>query len=162
MRLRSDGTLDPSFSGDGVALLDADGVDNYAYALATDAGKLVLGLHMAENTAGFARLSADGARDETFGEDGVVSHGLSVGWEVRDVAVLPDHRLVGVNGRASGPNIVALRPRGGLDASYSADGEGVGPLTGASGEGLVLLGNGKVVVAGDLEGDVIATRLLAP
>src|SRR5439155_9153061 len=34
LRLTSNGLLDTSFGGDGVVVLDADGVDNYSYGLA--------------------------------------------------------------------------------------------------------------------------------
>jgi uncharacterized delta-60 repeat protein len=162
MRVRSNGTLDPTFSGDGWTAVDVDGSDNYAYGMDTDGGKLVLGVHNSAGDAAFVRLNADGTRDSTFGGDGVVTHTLSVGWEVRALVVGPDHRIIGVNGLDSGPNIVVIKPRGGLDMGYSSDGEGVGPLSNALGEGLVLLGNGKVVVAGTGGTDVIATRFLAP
>lgn len=162
MRLRSDGSLDPSFSHDGAAIIDADGVDNYAYGLAKDGAKLVMGVHTSGSDAAFVRLDGDGSRDSTFGGDGVAIHTLSVAWEVRGVVVLPDHRVIGVNGFSSGPNIAVLKPRGALDTGYSIDGEGVGPYKGANGEGLVLLANGKVVVAGQQGSTVIATRFSAP
>ena len=162
MRLRSDGSLDTSFSHDGAAIVDVDGVDNYAYGLAEDGAKLVMGVHTSNSDAAFVRLDGDGSRDSTFDGDGVAIHSLSIPWEVRGVAVLPDHRVIGVNGFSSGPNIAVLRPRGALDSAYSGDGEGVGPYKGANGEGLVLLANGKVVVAGQQGSTVIATRFSAP
>ena len=128
----------------------------------TDGNKIVLGVHTSASDAGFVRLNADGTRDSTFDGDGVVTHTLSVPWEVRAIVVAPDHRIVGVNGFGSGPNIAVLKPHGSLDTGYSADGEGVGPLSNAIGEGLLLLGNGKVVVAGTDGADVIATRFQAP
>jgi uncharacterized delta-60 repeat protein len=162
MRLRSNGSLDPTFSGDGWTAVDVDGADNYAYGMDTDGNKIVLGVHTSASDAGFVRLNADGTRDSTFDGDGVATHTLSVGWEVRALVVAPDHRIIAVNGFGSGPNIVVLRPHGTLDTGYSSDGEGVGPLSNALGKGLLLLGNGKVVVAGTGGADVIATRFLAP
>jgi uncharacterized delta-60 repeat protein len=162
MRLRPNGSLDPTFSGDGWTTVDVDGTDNYAYGMDTDGSKIVLGVHTSGSDAGFVRLNADGTRDSTFDGDGMVTHTLSVNWEVRAVVVTPDHRIIGVNGFSSGPNIAVLKPHGNLDTGYSADGEGVGPLSNAIGEGLVLLGNGKVVVAGTGGADVIAERFFAP
>ena len=162
MRLRSNGSLDPTFSGDGWTAVDVDGADNYAYGMDTDGNKLVLGVHTSASDAGFVRLNADGTRDSTFDVDGAVTHTMSVGWEVRALVVAPDHRIIAVNGLGSGPNIVVLKPHGALDTGYSADGEGVGPLSNALGKGLLLLGNGKVVVAGTGGADVIATRFTAP
>jgi uncharacterized delta-60 repeat protein len=161
-RLRSDGSLDPAFSHDGMAVVDVDGVNNYAYGLAKDGGKLVMGVWTNAADAGFVRLNADGSRDSTFDGDGVVLHAMSSPWEALAVAVLEDHRVVAVNGYSGGPNVLVLRPRGALDTGYSADGEGVGPFSGAFGEGLVVLANGKVVVTGTLGDDAIATRFFAP
>ena len=162
MRLRADGSLDTSFSGDGVVIADTDGVDNWSYAMTKDGAKLVIGVHTSVGDAGFLRLNGDGSRDDTFGGDGVVQHSLSTAWEVHALDVRADGRIVAVNGDSSGPNIVVLKPRGGLDTGYSLDGEGVGPYKGAIGEGLAVLGNGKVVVAGTAGSDVAATRFLAP
>jgi uncharacterized delta-60 repeat protein len=162
MRLRSNGSLDPTFSGDGWTAVDVDGTDNYAYGMDTDGSKIVLGVHTSASDAGFVRLNADGTRDSTFDGDGVVTYPLSVNWEVRAVVVAPDHRIIGVNGFSSGPNIAVLKPHGNLDTGYSSDGEGVGPISNAIGEGLLLLGNGKVVVVGTGGADVIATRFFAP
>jgi hypothetical protein len=58
--------------------------------------------------------------------------------------------------------VLVVRPRGALDTGYSADGEGVGSLSRAFGEGLVVLANGKIVVTGTLGADVIAERFFAP
>jgi uncharacterized delta-60 repeat protein len=162
LRLRSDGSLDPAFSHDGMAVVDVDGVDNYAYGLAKDGGKLVMGVWTNAGDAGFVRLNADGSRDSTFDGDGVAVHTMSSSWEAVAVAVLEDHRVVAVNGYSGGPNVLVLRPRGALDTGYSIDGEGVGPFSGALGKGLVVLANGKVVVTGTLGADVIATRFFAP
>jgi uncharacterized delta-60 repeat protein len=162
MRLRSNGSLDPTFSGDGWIAVDVDDADNYAYGMDTDGKKLVLGVHTSASDAGFVRLNGDGTRDPSFDVDGAVTHTMSVGWEVRALVVAPDHRIIAVNGFGSGPNIVVLKPHGALDSGYSADGEGVGPLSNALGKGLLLLGYGKVVVAGTSGADVIATRFTAP
>lgn len=162
LRLRSDGSLDPSFGDEGIAIIDADGVDNYAYGLAEDGENLVLGVHTGMPDAGFVRLDADGVADPMFGEGGVAIHTMSSPWEARAVAVLPDHRVVALNGYASGPNLLVLQPGGGLDSGYSSDAEGAGPMADVLGRGLVVLDDGTVVVTGTLGGDIVATRFLAP
>jgi uncharacterized delta-60 repeat protein len=163
MRLKPGGVLDKAFAGDGIAIIDADGTDNWAYGLAKDGDKLVLGLHVASNAAGFLRLTADGKRDRSFGGDGVATHTLSVQWEVESVAVRNDHRVVGVNGFSSGPNAVMLRAGGKLEGSFGTGGEAVGPLTDAFAFGVTLMPNGKIVLAGNsTDDDVIAVRFLGP
>jgi len=163
IRLKSGGVLDKTFGGDGVVVIDADGTDNWAYGLAKDDDKLVLGLHVASNAAGFLRLTANGKRDMSFGGDGVATHALSVPWEVEAVAVRNDHRVVGVNGYNSGPNAVVFKAGGKLESSFGTGGEAVGPLTGAYAYGVTLMPNGKVVLAGNSSSDdVIAVRFLGP
>lgn len=162
MRLKPGGVPDPTFSGDGFAIVDADGADNYAYGLAKDGDELVLGLHTSADEAGFIRLTGNGKRDATFGGDGVVIHALSSAWEVDAVAVRADHRIVGANGRSGGPNVVQLKAGGKLDGSFGTGGEAAGPLTGAQAADVIVLANGKIVVAGTNSGDVIAARFLGP
>lgn len=163
IRLKPGGVLDRTFGGDGIAIIDADGTDNWAYGLAKDGDKLVLGLHVASNAAGFMRLTSSGARDTTFGGDGVATHALSVPWEVEAVAVRSDHRIVGVNGNNSGPNAVVFKAGGKLEGGFGTGGEAVGPLTNAVALGVTLMPNGKIVLAGLSSGaDVIAVRFLGP
>lgn len=163
IRLKPGGVLDKTFGGDGIVVVDADGTDNWAYGLAKDGDKLVLGLHVASNAAGFLRLTATGKRDMSFGGDGVARHTLSVPWEVEAVAVRSDHRVVGVNGYSSGPNAVMLKPGGKLEGSFGTGGEALGPLTGAYAQGVTLLPNGRIVLAGySSSDDVIAVRFLGP
>ena len=163
MRLKPGGVLDKTFGGDGIAIIDADGTDNWAYGLAKDGDKLVLGLHVASNAAGFLRLTANGKRDMSFGGDGVATHALSVPWEVEAVAVRSDHRVVGVNGYGSGPNAVVFKAGGKLEGGFGTGGEAVGPLTNAVALGVTLMPNGKIVLAGlDNAGDVAAVRFLGP
>jgi uncharacterized delta-60 repeat protein len=163
IRLRSNGAPDRTFGGDGFVSVDADGVDNYAYGLAKDGAKLVLGVHTSTDAAGFVRLNFDGKRDATFGGDGVVTHTLSVNWEVSAVAVLRDHRIVASNRNGGGPDLVQLRAGGKLDGSFGSGGEATGPLTTVTGFDLMVTAKGKIVVAGtDGTGDVVAARFLGP
>lgn len=161
IRLRPGGALDHTFSGDGIAMVDADGTDNWAYAMGLDGGKVVLGLHTSSDEAGFLRLLANGHRDTTFGGDGFSSHPLSTAWEVGALVVMANHKIVGVNDDASGPNLVRLRANGTLDSgTFGLGGEAVGPLTNAHGYGLTILPNGKIVAAGTVSVDVFVARFL--
>jgi len=160
LRLKSTGGLDTTFSGDGAAIVDVDGLDNYAYGLAKDGQKLVLGVHTSASDAGFVRLDDNGHRDSSFSGDGVATHTLSLPWEVAAVRVLSDHRIVGVSDYTGGPNVVQLKAGGSLDQSFGTGGEAGGPVKGAQGEDLVITPNGKIVVAGRTGSDVLAVRFL--
>jgi uncharacterized delta-60 repeat protein len=162
LRLQPNGHLDSSFGGDGIVILDADGADNWSYALARDGTKLVVGLKTATNAAGFARLNGDGRLDTTFGGDGIAIHALSVAWRVSDLAVLPDHRIVATSDLLAGPNVAQVKAGGKLDHGFGSGGEATGPLVNASGLGLIVMGNGKIVVAGTQGTDVIVTRFIGP
>jgi len=162
LRLKSGGGLDASFGDGGFVILDADGVDNWSYALAKDGKKLVTGLTTSAGAAGFGRLLSDGRRDKTFGGDGVAIHMLSVSWRVSDVSVLGDHRIVATSDFLGGPNVAQVRASGKMDTGFGSGGEATGPLVNAEGFGLVIMSNGKIVVAGTQAADVIAARFLGP
>ena len=73
-----------------------------------------------------------------------------------------DHRVVGVNGFSSDPNVVRLKAGGKLDHGFGMGGEGFGPLSGVYATDVILVPNGKIVVAGEGIGDTFATRFLGP
>jgi len=77
-------------------------------------------------------LKPNGGRDAAFGGDGLAIHALSVNWEVDAVAVLRDHRIVGVNGFASGPNLVQLKAGGGWTRGSAPEGKLSGRSQGRS------------------------------
>jgi uncharacterized delta-60 repeat protein len=163
MRLLPNGARDHSFGGDGIVVVDADGIDNWSYGLALDGAKPVLGLHLQTSAAGILRLKPNGARDRSFGGDGVAAHMLADAWEVSGVAVLPDHRIVASNGLSGGPDVARFKPGGKLDKGFGAAGMGAGPLTDARALGLVVTSARKIVVAGtSTAGDVMAARFLGP
>ena len=160
IRLHANGALDRSFSGDGFAVLDADGTDNWAYAMALDGTKIVLGLHTSSGAAGFLRVLPNGQRDTTFGVNGFAQHTLSVTWEVGAIAVMSDHRILGTSDTSGDPNVVRLLPGGHLDTTFGTNGEATGPVASAQGYGLKLLPTGKIVVVGGVSGQVVVTRFL--
>jgi uncharacterized delta-60 repeat protein len=160
IRMHPSGALDRTFSGNGFAVLDPDGTNNWAYAMALDGTKIVLGLHTNSGAAGFLRVLPNGQRDRTFGVDGFAQHMLSVPWEVGAIAVMSDHKIIGTSDNSGDPNVVRLMPGGHLDTSFGTNGEAVGPVASASGYGIKILPIGKIVVVGGVSGQVIVTRFL--
>ena len=160
MRLRPNGAPDRTFSGDGFAVLDADGMDNWSYAMALDGSKIVLGLHTKSGAAGFLRVLPNGRRDTTFGINGFAEHTLSAPWEVGAVAVMRDHRILGTSDNSGDPNVVRLMAGGHLDPSFGTNGEATGPVASSYGYGIRILPIGKIVVVGGVAGQVIVTRFL--
>jgi uncharacterized delta-60 repeat protein len=160
MRLRPNGSPDPTFSGDGFVLLAPDPND-YAQSMALDGSKIVLGLETNSQMAGFMRLLGNGRRDPTFGGgDGLVLRMLSIPWGVGGLAVTSDHRIVATDNRAGDPEVVRLHPGGHLDLGFGLNGQATGLVPGSEGDGLRILPVGKIVVVGSSGNRVIVTRFL--
>ena len=97
-RYTPDGTLDPSFSGDGKLTTDfGGGNDAAAVALQAD-GKIVVAgssrIGTAQNDLALARYRADGSLDTAFSDEGTVTTDLG-GYDDRaGVAIQADGRIV--------------------------------------------------------------------
>jgi uncharacterized delta-60 repeat protein len=171
-RLKSNGNLDHSFSGDGkrfVGFGDASD-DDRAFALALQGdGRIVLA--GAANLGGasgtdfaIARLRPNGSLDPSFSDDGerVQSFGNgSATDQAFDVAVRGG-RIVVVGTTLQGTTsfdfgIVALKPDGTLDPTFSSDGKrlqsfGAGAVQ-DQGTAVGIRPDGRIVVAGDTDAD---------
>jgi len=161
-RYRPDGTLDPTFSGDGRVKKnlspDHFGDTGTGIALAGD-GKVVVGAYVqtsGNRRFGVARFKENGASDPTFGGgDGVVLTGLGVNVTPRGFARQPDGKLLGV-GEVDGPPqdrmvVIRWKPGGGLDTGFGG-GDGVADPFFPPGESLayatVVQQDGRIVMAG--------------
>jgi uncharacterized delta-60 repeat protein len=124
-RYQSDGTLDTTFSGDGIRLADLDHADFVATAVTLqDDNKIVAagGGYGPEGIgANFAvaRFQPDGAWDNTFSGDGLQGTDFGADEKANDAAVQPDGKITLVgetnhNGRYAA--IARYNPNGSLDA----------------------------------------------
>src|SRR5581483_4459314 len=131
LRLRADGTLDPSFAAGGVRTFDLAGGFERARAVALDGdGRIVLaGFSRVTSGEDFAvaRLLADGTPDATFGTGGVVI--TSIGPfddRAAGVVVQPDGRIIAAGYTKSTANrdvaLVRYESDGRLDATFGAGG----------------------------------------
>jgi uncharacterized delta-60 repeat protein len=132
-RLNKNGSLDPTFSGDG-RLATNFGADDYAQgiALQTD-GKIVLAGEKRTTSPFFssfavARYNTDGTPDTTF--NGVGRKAFSViaasNSSASDVIVQPDGKIVVLGAAFSGSldyALVRLNSGGGFDTTFSGDGK---------------------------------------
>ncbi len=183
VRYTTDGTLDTSFSTDGIATVDFDGRIDAATALAIQPdGKIVvvggtgvLGDTSLENYA-IARLETNGTLDRTFGR--TLGFGMRTGKQITDfnglndqakaVALQADGRIV-VGGRSvvdgAGNHFAIARynTNGTLDTSFSSDGKTTLSV-GQSLDGildLIVQPDGKIVAAGDSDLNFCAARFNA-
>ena len=166
--LAAPGDLDPSFSGDGLAVVDfRNGGQGFAAARGDD-GTFVIGGHAGMRLA-LARLLPGGGPDPTFGGgDGRVTLPLGEGYaQVNDVFVMDDGRILvsafGVRNGQAAFHVLRLRVDGGRDRTFSGDGLAVtgfpdGPATPW---GTALQPDGAVVVTGAAGPSAAVVRYLS-
>jgi uncharacterized delta-60 repeat protein len=160
-RLTTDGSLDPTFGGDGKVMTNLTPSYDWANGMALQPnGKIVLVGSVSAGSSngkiGVLRYRSDGSLDPTFGGDGIVRNdptptyddGLAVGVEA-------DGQIVVAGGAGyAGPNerfvALAFGPHGSLEPTFGGDGEVFTDLTPKADVpfGLAIQDDGKIVVAG--------------
>jgi uncharacterized delta-60 repeat protein len=164
--------LDPTFDGDGKAILDLGAADSgYGAALQAD-GKIVVAgetFITGNRDAVVVRSTDSGALDSTFDSDGVVSVGFGKDFEqFNDVTIQPDGNIVvaGSSGDAQtfdGNDFVVgrLLPDGSLDPAFG----GGGAIFDFGGDdrawAVAVQADGKILAAGETDEDWAILRLRA-
>lgn len=131
-RLKANGTLDPTFDGDGKYMTDfGAGLRSVEHIALQPDGKLVMTVASPYRSAGeqnmdIVRLLADGTLDVTFANAGRATVNLSavVSETATDLVVLPDSKLL-VRGILDGGNeqlLLRLSSAGALDQSFGQNG----------------------------------------
>jgi len=163
-RYNADGTLDTTFSGDGIFLLNNSNSDNLnAVAIQTDGKIVAVGQSNSSTEAYVIRLNTNGTLDTTFSGDGIfeiTSAGIAL-----SVALQTDGKIViGSRGLSGESIIIRLNTDGALDTTFDTD--GIVSLNPNHYEpyGLAIQSNGRIVVAGTSSifagGDISTARLL--
>ncbi|MCU0485707.1 MAG: hypothetical protein MUC85_06300 [Anaerolineales bacterium] len=164
-RFLIDGSLDTSFAGNGVAVVDFNGGDDQAYAMVVLAdGKVVLAGTTLQGSASdfaLARLCADGRLDNgvNCGSPGFATGGKIItdfGGQEGAAALLlqPDGDLVAVGSTHTCPNsdmaVARLNADGKLDNGFSGDGKTTVDFSGYWDEarGVALHPDGNLIVVG--------------
>jgi uncharacterized delta-60 repeat protein len=168
-RYNPDGSLDTSFSGDGMETTNfGAGTDDAATGVAIqDDGKIVV---VGSSFPGFAvaRYNPDGSLDTTFSGDGL-QRTSDAGFQFAlGVGVQANGKIVAVGVRYAGTfgdNDFALaryKPGGALDTSFSGDGLQTTSFGGNDrAAGVALQGDGKIVAVGQADGDGAKNLALA-
>lgn len=159
VRYLADGTLDPSFGGDGIA-----GTPRAAHfwggedLVIQPNGKIVVvgtaGVSVMKSRFAVARFRSDGTRDPAFGRHGMVTTPFD-GGQARAVALQPDGRIIAA-GFSSGLALARYRPNGALDRTFGGDGK-VGswhvpsPPWAIFGVAVALQPDGRILAAGDYD-----------
>ena len=157
VRLLPDGTLDPSFSADGIASAPMGQYgEARAIALQPD-GRVIIGgsayYDVTFDDLALARFTSGGALDTTFSGNGRLNIPASGSLDlVRAITVLPDGRIQ-VGGKFDGgtTDMMSLRllANGDLDPSFAGDGIFSTTLhTGEVSESMLVRDDGRVVLGG--------------
>jgi uncharacterized delta-60 repeat protein len=163
-RFLPDGSPDPSFSGDGLATVDAGGggaSDSAAAVRVDQQGRIVIaGTESGGDNVAVARFTDSGAPDPGFGAGGVFTQDLGNSDYLDALAIDSSGRPVaaGAIGNPGSRNFLVLRltTGGGLDPGFGG-GDGWEELNVNSvasndfGRGVAVDSQGRVIVAGDTQ-----------
>ncbi|MEV5973445.1 calcium-binding protein [Streptomyces sp. NPDC051921] len=160
-RYTPDGSLDPTFDGDGkvVTEIDVNAIETALAVVVQPDGRIVAGGESI-GVWSLVRWNPNGSQDPTFGGDGIVttSFGPTCCQAVTDLALQPDGRIVAA-GHADGLALTRYNTDGSLDTSFDGDGR-VTTGTGAA-EGVALQSDGRIVAAGKEGNAFLVTRFTA-
>lgn len=157
VRYNADGSLDTTFDGDGIFLLQVGPGFEIANAVAVQTDDKIVLVGRTENAFVAVRLNSDGSLDNGFDGDGIVTVDFGVSDSANAVVIQPDGKIL-IGGTtqpaANAPNdfaLARLNPNGSLDASFDADGKVITAVrTGNSDfiKGLALQPDGKIIAVG--------------
>jgi len=163
-RYNPNGDLDPSFGTGGKVITTIVG---RAFAVAINTSQemkiLVAGDDPARGDFVLARFAANGALDSTFGTNGTLTTDIGAGDIATNLVILPDGRILAGGGSSIAANSSALArylPTGALDTGFGNGGKVALPGH-RVGEGMVLLSDGKIVLAGNADGSSAAATVFA-
>ena len=157
-RLRSDGTLDPAFSGDGIGSVPsaASFATTEGLALRPDGRIVATG---GDQVFEVARFTSDGEPDTTFSGDGLQSETFgSFAPDTKASAIAVDGNgrtvVVGSTGLAYEFTIAAFGNDGTLDTTFASGGRQTVPVQDGENQaaGIALQGDGKIVVGANVGG----------
>lgn len=154
-RYNTDGTLDPSFDGDGMVLTRITGRGSFSTgaALGPDGKIVVLAQWFDSPTFGYrpgmVRYNTDGSLDTSFDGDGQLTSTFV--WS--DVAVQADGKIVTSYSLSTSDTqfrLARYNLNGGLDASFDGDGMVTTPTLPGSSDAfsIVLLPDGRILAGG--------------
>jgi len=155
LRLNSDGSLDHTFSGDGLQLLRI-GTASTGEDVAIQSDGKIVAVGTSDDELLVVRRLANGDADHTFSQDGSDRTGFAnQDAEARSVAIDPTNGRIVVGGLLVHSGFihdfafVAYTKTGDLDHTFSGDGVMVRPTSDRGGlSAIAILGNGRIIAAG--------------
>jgi uncharacterized delta-60 repeat protein len=158
-RLRPNGSLDPTFSGDGKKLFSWGALSRAMAVLVLPNGKLLLAGFSGPEGGNIqvARLNPNGALDMTFGAGGTAA--VDFGGDDFGLAMARQANgriLVAGRSSAGGAVVTRLRANGVLDPDFGGSGKVTLP-GGGSANAVLVAPDRKIVVAGNAAGSQVMT-----
>lgn len=167
MRLKANGSLDTTFSGDGRQTINFGSNDGAHGIIVQPNGKIVLFGEKISSTGSacaLARINSNGSLDKTFSGDGkvVMSFGSGIDTKCRDARVQTNGKIVVVGDAGGDFALARFNANGTLDTTFSTDGKMTIDFGGDDdyGQNLVLQSNGRYVLAGYSLGNFALARVL--
>ena len=160
VRYNSDGSLDTTFSEDGLAVTDFGSFHDYgnAVALQSDNKIVVAGTSKNDLDTDFAvaRYNIDGSLDASFDEDGRVTMDFGGNSDQSNaVAIQPDGKIVAAGTSESDFAVARYNADGSLDTSFGVDGIVSTDISfDDTGRAVALQPDGKIVVAGTVNSNL--------
>lgn len=150
-RLNSDGTLDTTFDGDGKVTSDL-GNQSFDYGetvLVLNSGKILVG---GQSNGGFAlvRYQPNGSLDTTFGNTGVVLTQIGAASTIYALSELGDGKILAAGDGDNDFALACYTADGAPDTTFGSAGKITTDFSGNTDQcrGLVVLGNGDILLAG--------------
>jgi uncharacterized delta-60 repeat protein len=150
-RYNPDGTLDPSFSGDGRQMTPFGPFDDQAAGVALQGdGKIVAVGVASGRDFGIARYNSDGVLDSSFNLSGRQTTDFGGSDQAKGVAIQSDGKIVAVGAAGGEFALARYRADGSLDASFSGDGKQTTDFGGLDdgATGIAIQSDGKIVAVG--------------
>ena len=157
VRYNTDGSLDNTFSGDGIETTDVASQDEEAYSVVLQSdGKIVVAGYSnngSDNDFAVVRYNTDGSLDTTFDTDGIQT--TDIGDSKAESVVLQSDGKIIVAGFSSSTGsgdfaVVRYNTDGSLDTTFDTDGIQTTDFAGRDkANSVVLQSDGKIVVAGE-------------
>ncbi|HQW02956.1 MAG TPA: T9SS type A sorting domain-containing protein [Saprospiraceae bacterium] len=165
VRFKPDGSLDNSFSSDGIVIPDVGTIDDRAYGIALQADQKIIvgGSSYTDTGYDFAliRLLPDGNLDLDFGEDGYAVETIGPFFDdARDMILQPDDKIL-ITGYAAQAatdadfGLARFTADGTLDNTFSQDGKVITVMGSGESEdeahAIALQPDGKIVIVGEAQ-----------
>ena len=163
VRYNSNGSLDTTFDGDGIATTNFNTNDDQAdgVAIQTDGKIVVAGRSNNGSNDDFAvaRFNSNGSLDTTFDTDGMLTTNFSGQDRARDLALQTDGKIVVIGQIGSGGADIGLaryNTNGSLDTTFDGDGKVNTDFFGFADQGreVAIQTDGKIVVASRIHNGV--------